>query len=80
MYKVHHGTQQSCQCLKDEERNCKKLAWLPGIARILHGGLLNHMTIVTKGGVSYDDHMNNDASEVDSFSRGCYQALSSPRF
>ena len=38
------------------------------------------MTIVTKVGVSYDDHMNDDAPEVDSFSRGCYQALSSPRF
>ena len=26
------------------------------------------MTIVTKVGVSYDDHMNDDAPEVDSFS------------
>ena len=32
----------------------------------------------TKVGVSYDDHMNDDAPEVDSFTRKCYQALSSP--
>ena len=38
------------------------------------------MTIITKVGVSYDEHMNDDAPEVDSFSRGCYQALSSPQF
>ena len=38
------------------------------------------MTIVTKVGVSYDDHMNDDAPEVDSFTRECYQALSSPSF
>ena len=38
------------------------------------------MTNVTKVGVSYDNHMNDDAPEVDSFFRGCYQALSSPRF
>ena len=50
------------------------------VVPILHGGLLNHMTIVTKVGVSYDDHMNDDVPEVDSFSHGCYQALSSPRF
>ena len=37
----------------------------------LHGSLLNHMTIITKVGVSYDDHMNADAPEVDSFSHGC---------
>ena len=36
------------------------------------------MTIVTKVGVFYVDHMNDDAPEVNSFSRGCYQALSSP--
>ena len=79
MYKVHHGTQQNCGCLEDEERNCKLL---PGIVPILHSGLLNHMTNVTKVGVSYNDHMNDDAPEVDSFSCGCYQALSSslPRF
>ena len=35
---------------------------------ILHGSLLNHMTIVTKVGASYSDHMNSDAPEVDSFS------------
>jgi len=34
------------------------------------------MTIVTKVEASYDDHMNDDAPEVDSFSRGCCQALS----
>ena len=40
------------------------------------------MTIVTKVGVSYIEHMNDDAPdpEVDSFSRGCYQALSSAQF
>ena len=31
-------------------------------------------------GASYVDHMNDDAPEVDSFSRECYQALSSPHF
>ena len=80
MYKVRHGTQQSCRCLKDEEQNCRWLALLPGIVPILHGGLLNHMTIITKVGVSYNDHMNDDAPEVDSFFCGCYQALSSPPF
>ena len=48
--------------------------------RYLHGSLLNHMTIITKVGASYVDHMNDDAPEVDNFSRGCYQALSSPPF
>ena len=38
------------------------------------------MTIITKVGVSYDDQMNDDVSEVDSFSRECYQALFSPPF
>ena len=38
------------------------------------------MTNVTKVGVSYDDHMNDDAPEVDSFSCRCYQALSSLPF
>ena len=38
------------------------------------------MTIITKVGASYVDHMNDDAPEVDSFSRECYQALSSPPF
>ena len=38
------------------------------------------MTIVTKVGVSYIDHMNDDTLEVDSFSHGCYQALSFPHF
>ena len=38
------------------------------------------MTIITKVGASYVDHMNDDVLEVDSFSRECYQALSSPRF
>ena len=80
MCKVRHGTQQSCGCLEDEERNCKLLALLPGIVPILHGRLLNHMTIITKVGASYVDHMNDDAPEVDNFSRGCYQALSSPCF
>ena len=44
----------------------------------LHGRLLNHMTIITEVGVSYVDHTNDDASEVDSFSGRCYQALSPP--
>ena len=49
MYKVCHGTQQSCGCLEDEERN--------------------HMTIITKVGASYGDHMslNDDALEDESF-------------
>ena len=34
----------------------------------------------TKVGVSYVDHMNDNALEVNRFSRGCYQALSSPVF
>ena len=38
------------------------------------------MTYSTKVGVSIVDHMNDDAPEVDSFFRGCYQALSSPPF
>ena len=38
------------------------------------------MTIIAKVGASYVDHMNDDTLEVDSFFRGCYQALSSPRF
>ena len=80
MYKVRHGTRQSCRCLEDEERNCRWLALLPDIVLILHGSLLNHMTIVTKVGVSYDDHMNDDTPEVDSFSCRCYQALFSPHF
>ena len=33
----------------------------------MHDSLLNHMTIITKVGVSYIDHMNDDAPEVDSF-------------
>ena len=36
------------------------------------------MTIITKVGASYIDHMNDDVPEVDSFSHKCYQALSSP--
>ena len=80
MYKVHHGSQQSCRCLEDEERNCKWLVLLPGIVPILYDSLLNHMTIITKVGVSYVDHTNDDGLEVDNFSRGCYQPLSSPHF
>ena len=40
---------------------------------------VHHMTI-TKVGASYVHHINDDTPEVDSFSHGCYQALSSPRF
>ena len=53
---------------------------LPGISTDIVYSLLNHMTIITKVGVSYIDHMNDDAPGVDSFSHGCYQSLSSPRF
>ena len=35
---------------------------------ILHDSLLNHMTIITKVGVSYVDQTNNDTLEVNSFS------------
>ena len=80
MQKVHHGTQQSCRCLEDEERNCEWLTLLPGTVRIFCGNLLNHMTIITKVGVSCIHHMNDDAPEVDSFSRECCQALSSSCF
>ena len=38
------------------------------------------MTVITKVGASYVDHMNDDAPEVYNFYRGCYQALSSPVF
>ena len=38
------------------------------------------MTIITKVGASYADHMNDDAPEVDNFSHGCYQVLSSAHF
>ena len=41
-----------------------------------HSSLLNHMTIITKVRVSYVDHMNDDAPEVNSFSYECAQALS----
>ena len=47
---------------------------------ILHGSLLNHMTVITKVGAYYIDHMNDDALEVNSFSLQCYQALSFPLF
>ena len=36
------------------------------------------MTTVTKVGVSYIDHMNDDTPEVDSFSRGDVTRLSTP--
>ena len=42
------------------------------VVPILHDSLLNHMTIISKVGASYVDHMNDDVPEVDSFSRGCY--------
>ena len=50
------------------------------VVPILHDSLLNHMTIISKVGVSYVDHMNDDVPEVDSFSCGCYHTLSFPRF
>ena len=31
----------------------------------LHGSLLTHMTMITKVGASYNDHMNDDVLEVD---------------
>ena len=56
-------------------------AWLlPGTVPILRGSLLAHMTIITKVGVSYVDHMDDDMPEVDNFSCGYYQALTSPCF
>ena len=33
------------------------------------------MTIITKVGASYADHMNDDVPEDNSFSRRCYQAV-----
>ena len=38
------------------------------------------MTIITKVGVSYVDHMNDDEPEVDSFSHEFSQALASSHF
>ena len=35
--------------------------------RYCAGGLLNHMAIVTKVGVSYDDHMRDDALNLTAF-------------
>ena len=51
--------------------------YVPGTVLILLGRLLNHMTFITKVGVSYIDYMNDDTLEVDSFS---HESLSSPRF
>ena len=53
---------------------------LPGIVPILHGRLFNHMTIITKVGVSYIDHMNDDAPEVDSFLHTLSGSLLPPVF
>ena len=47
---------------------------------ILHGSLLNYMTVITKVGSSYIDHMNDDTPKVNSISLQCYQALSVPLF
>ena len=47
---------------------------------ILHGSLLNHMTIITKVGASYSDHMNDDASEVDSVSLNVTNLSPPPHF
>ena len=63
IYKV---CQQSCRCLKDEKQNCKLPALLPGTVPILYGNLLTLMTIITKLGVFYVDHMNDDVPEVNS--------------
>ena len=57
MYKVCHRTQQNCG----------------GIVPILHGSLSNHMTIITKVGVSSVDHINDDMLEVN---RVSHQAFS----
>ena len=46
---------------------------LQGIVPILHGSLLNHLTVVIKVGASYTGHMNYDVPEVGSFSQECYQ-------
>ena len=49
-----------------QKQSCKLPALLPGAVPILYGSLLTLMTIITKLGVSYVDHMNDDAPEVDS--------------
>ena len=46
----------------------------------LYCSLLYHVTLTSEVGVSYVVHMNDDASEVNSFSYVYYQALSSPCF
>ena len=38
------------------------------------------MTVITKVGAYYIDHMNDDTPKVNSFSLQCYQALSFPLF
>ena len=38
------------------------------------------IAFTTKVGVSYMDHMDDDAPKVDRFSHKCYQAFSSPLF
>ena len=80
VYKVCHGTEHNWRCLEDNGRNCKYLALLPGIVPILHDSLLNYMTIITKVGVSYIDHMNDDAPEVDSFLHTLSGSLLPPVF
>ena len=52
-------------------RYCTDIAWQL---------ILNHMTVITKVGTSYVDHISDETPEVNSFSHKCYQALSSPRF
>ena len=47
------------------------------IFSIARDWFVTHVTFTTKVGVSFVYHMDNDAPEVDSFSRECYQALSS---
>ena len=79
-----HTIHRCTKCVMEVNRAADALktksVLLPGIVTILYDSLLNHMTILTKVGASYFAHMNDDASEVDSFSHGCYQALSSRVF
>ena len=42
-------------------------SYVPGIVLILHGSLLNYMTIITKVGASYIDHMNDDVLKTTAF-------------
>lgn len=78
MQNVCHRTQQSCECLKDKKGNFKLLTLLPGTVLILHGSLLNHMTIIIEVRASCIDHMNDDMLEVNRFTHECYRLCPPP--